>query len=207
MKTVINRADNIIKEDDYHPSLKFFIEKTDIKFLNSKKTQKFNFFKANYDNINNDLSSIDWSHELNSPDINQAVDTFYSIIHDIISSHVPLIKPRSDKYPKWFSYSLIKLIETKEYYRNHMNGPKKDLFTKLFAEKRKEIKHEKKICLKKYENHIEDLIPKNTKSFFAFTKAHKQSNKLPITMFYKDTHSDNLKLTSDLFSKYFSSVY
>lgn len=73
------------------------------------KSLKRNFIKADYDNINLKLDRIDWHHELNFDEIDLALKKFYYLINITINEHVPLISPRSNDYPKWYSTRLIKI--------------------------------------------------------------------------------------------------
>lgn len=202
-----NLNDILIQEDKDHPTLNLEIDRSDIKFLASIKTSKFNFFNANYENINRELQLIDWQHTLNTNNINEAVGIFYNVINEIIRNNTPIVTPKSDNYPKWFSKNLIEMIKDKEFYRRKMKRPNGDIYVRLFSQKRKEIKIEKRSCLRNYIASIEPIIQTNPKSFFAYTKAQKQNNKLPSAMFYKNTLAENMNETADLFAKYFSSVY
>lgn len=68
------RTMGIVNEDPYHPSISIKFDSKEIKFMRTKSQTKLNFFKANYDAINNDSAKLDWSHLFNSLDINSAVD-------------------------------------------------------------------------------------------------------------------------------------
>lgn len=203
----VNGNNIIVKVDVLHPPIQVVFECNDIKFLKSNKSNKLNFFKANYEEINAALHTVDWNRLFQNVEINEAVNIFYNEINDIIREFVPIITPKSDEYPKWFSCALINMIKDKEYYRNKMKKPNGNTYIELFGNKRKEVKKEKKLCLMKYINNIEPLIQNNPKCFFAYTKAQKQSNKLPSAMFYKTKQADDMKETANLFAEYFSSVY
>lgn len=88
-----------------------------------------------------------------------------------------------------------------------MKRPNGDCFAILFREKRKEIKREKRKCLKLYISNIEPMIISNPKSFFAYTKSQKQSNKLPSAISYKNSVAVDMKQAVELFAAHFSSVY
>lgn len=203
----VSRANYIVNKDNYHPSIIVEFNRSNIKFLNAHKTCKLNFFRTNYPELMNELSNIDWENELAYTNADQASDKFYSIFNPLISKYTPMIKPKSDEFPKWYSLKLINMIKDKEVYRKHMNNSNDERFARLFKLKRKEIKREQRKCLKLYENNVESLITSNTKSFFAYTKAFNQSNRLPPAMIYKGKVSENLTETANLFANHFSSVY
>lgn len=51
------------------------------------------------------------------------------------------------------------------------------------------------------------MITSNPKSFFAYTKSHKHTNKLPSAISYKNKVAENMSQAADLFAEHFSSVY
>lgn len=202
-----NIVKGIVNEDLYHPAFLLHLNLIDIKFMKSKKTNKYNFFRTNYTAINNALTAIDWNNEFNDLNVNESTDKFYSIIRNLIHKYTPIIKSKSDEFPKWFSKELIELIKQKEIYFNLKKKTKQQIYILLFNEKRKEIKRLKRKNLHEYQTNIESLIKTNPKCFFAYTKAQRKSNKLPTAMHLKNETSENMCDTANLFAKHFSSVY
>lgn len=203
-------ARGIVGEDSYHPAFTFKLDPNDVKFMKCKKSTKINFRGANYIAINERISSVNWHHELNNLNSNEATDKFYIIINNIISQMAPKIKPKVEGFPKWFSNDLIKLVREKETYFNlikRTNGAQNEIYKSLFKQKRKEIKRKKKLDLSSYQRNIESLIKTNPKSFFAYTKSLRKSNKLLALMRLKNKTSENIGETANLFAEYFSSVY
>lgn len=203
--TGVTVTDGIVQEDAYHPALLIKINASNIKFMKSKRAVKNNFFKGNYTAINSILNATNWSQLFDGLNINDSMDQFYQLIEQLIDQFIPKIQPRAHDFPKWYSPKLIRLIKEKEYYCKHKNNS--SIYTQLFNDKRREIKHEKKKCLFEYESNVESLITTNPKSFFAYTKSLRKSNSLPAVMHFRDRISENMKETSNLFAEYFSSVY
>lgn len=85
MDFTAQRATEITREDEYQNSLRFNLDKSDIKFLKSTKTPKYNFFKTNYDEFNEDLSRINWNLELDCLHVDLAVNKFYKIMKQLIT--------------------------------------------------------------------------------------------------------------------------
>lgn len=75
------RVQGIVNEDAYHPAILLNIESNNIKFMKSKKTAKLNYFKANYELINNAITNMNWTKEFLNLDINEATEKFYHIIN------------------------------------------------------------------------------------------------------------------------------
>lgn len=200
-------ADEISKIDSHHPPFEIIISAKNVKFITPIKTPKLNYFKANYELINYELNLVDWNSELNSLDINEQLDKFYGIVNDIINRFTPVLLPKDDKYPKWFSKKLIELINDKNYFHDKYKQTNIDYYNDLYRMKRKGVKYEMRACENKYTESIEETIKTNTKAFFAHTKSLNKSNKLPNIMKLDDESSDNTIGIANLFAKHFESVY
>lgn len=170
IKFSVKRSPAITKEDVYHPALSFNLDTSNIKFLHSTRKPKYNFFKTNYDYLNEDINGIDWKTELNCLNVDTAVTRFYFIMRVLLHKHTPIVKPKTHDYPKWYTPKLIQLLNEKWYYKKRINGPNGELFTALFKKKRKECNILKRKCLRKYESSIEALIKTNPKSFLRTPK-------------------------------------
>lgn len=169
----------LVIEDHYHPAFLIKLNPKDIKFMKSNRSNKPNFFKADYVAINNEFSSINWPNELHGLSTNDSTAKFYSIVRTIINKYTPIIRPKSNNFPKWFSKDLINLIKQKEIYYNLKKKTNKQIYIKLFNEKRKEVKKLKRKNLREYQANIESVIKTNPKCSFSYTKSLRKSNKLP----------------------------
>lgn len=71
--------------------------------LNS--TMVYNFYKADYGKINQDIQGVNWEDELNGLNIQEMWDKFLNIINSIIKKYVPLCNVTKDKPKrnKWFT--------------------------------------------------------------------------------------------------------
>lgn len=113
----VQRTNGLIPMDTSHPPLFFTFDKSDIKFLVSKKSIKLNFFKTNYNILNDKLRLIDWNLEFDGLNIDQMASKLYDILNTLLWQYCPKIIPKSDEFPKWFSRDLIQMIKDKNYYR------------------------------------------------------------------------------------------
>lgn len=205
------KVNGIVEEDPYHHAFVFHINPKEIKLMKCKKSQKNNYFKADYDSIKKGITQVNWPKEFTNLITNEATDKFYEIFNKLIVKFTPKIEPRSNDFPKWYSKELIQLVKEKEVYFKAMkrknNNSTNEIYKTLFKEKRKTIKHKKKKDLKEYQKNIERLVKINPKSFFAYTKSLQKTNKLPALMRYGDNISETIVETANLFAEYFSSVY
>lgn len=204
---IIDSTTPISTVDPQHPPFSVSLSSFDIKYITPQKSNKFNYFKANYSLINQELAEIDWNMEFSTIDFEHQVDRFYELTSKIIESHTPIITPKDNKYPKWFTKKLIELINDKIYFLEKFRQTKLPVFNEIYKKKRRELKYELRACEIKYTSTIEELIPTNTKAFFDYTKSLKKSNKLPNRMKLNGTSSDNPTEIANLFADHFKSVY
>lgn len=149
--TTYSPTDYLLQLDNHHPPFCVFVS---VSLPNNsmvrKTVKKFNYFKANYDNINQDLKEINWDHTfLNCQTPDEYLDTFYNIIFGIIRKHVPLVSSRSLKFPVWFSKSLLHIYRNKtkawvrwKMYKNISDYEQFSLFRNRFQSE----------CKKSYQN-------------------------------------------------------
>lgn len=205
--TICPPYSSLTSEDNYHPALIVKIKHENIKYMKFSKTNRFNFFRANYDLINFELSQINWTDSLNDSDIDVMVSKFYQIINSLINKIVPLIKYKETKYPIWYSENLIRLIKEKFKYKNRFRKYSNPLDKQKFIELRRKIKYEQRIDHIKYQDNIENAVKENSKVFFAYTKARNETNTLPNIVKFKNVVTDDPKKVANLFADYFEEVY
>lgn len=113
---ILHNETPLVPEDSYHPSLIIDIS-TSIQYTNfsANTSQKsYNFKKANYQALYNDLLNTDWYVLQNFNDVDSALDEFYSKFYSILDLHVPQYNYRSQCYPKWYSKEIITNIKKKK---------------------------------------------------------------------------------------------
>jgi hypothetical protein len=82
--TVIRGDFPLVPEDGHHPSLLIDVPlRPDVR-LATQSVPKYNFFKANFSEINHMLSQIDWNALWNNKNTVRAVEVLYDILVNII---------------------------------------------------------------------------------------------------------------------------
>lgn len=89
--TVNKDIDPLVVIDVQHPALSIKVNIKPLKYLNEDRFPKFNFFRANYDELNRLMDSIDWESELNNLNIEDATKRYYDLIKTL-TVHVPKVK-------------------------------------------------------------------------------------------------------------------
>ena len=128
--------------DIFHVPLEIKL-KTELVHNKVEKTMFFNYKKAIYQNIYKKLSLIDWDNNLNNIDININVKFFYDSLNTIIQEEVPKTLLIRDKFPKFFSKKLKRLIKIKKIYHKQYKKTKKHkyYYYRKFNKQRKYCKY------------------------------------------------------------------
>lgn len=194
--------------DRHHPpyQLNLLIERPS--FRNDVDPKRFNFFKANYDQINAKLASIIWENELLGS-VDDMVTRFYEIIMSIMTQCIPLKGRRFPQYPIWFSTALILTLRRKNFFhrRRYVDPAANVEFRRL----RHVVKQMSKRCFKRYCDAVERNMSSHMKEFWRFTKTLRKTNSYPSSMHLNLGHGALLSSTnegiSNLFGIFFESVY
>ncbi|KAJ0177711.1 hypothetical protein K1T71_006584 [Dendrolimus kikuchii] len=91
-------------KDAAHPSFCMEIHDLQSKPLQESLVPKHNFNKADYEQINKYIYSLNWQAMFSTDNIDQALDNFYDIIELCVDKYVPLSRKGFKRsYPPWYS--------------------------------------------------------------------------------------------------------
>lgn len=196
--------------DPLHPAIEFFISCSPITNLPPNTHTRLCFFKADYVNIIQELNETDWDDKFASDStVDQMVSTFYNVVRELIARYVPKSKPRSKKYPIWFSRDLIFILREKYKYRKKIckfnNNPRDKLAFELAKSRSDKLQA---ICYKKYIIQLECSLRSNPKLFWSFIK-NKRNNQshYPAQMCLHDESATDKKSICNLFARNFASAF
>lgn len=103
---VTRDLDPLIKEDLHHPALNIDLQLKNFSctsFPMCNSTKLYNFKKANFPLLYNDILNIDWSYLYRIADVNLACEHFYNMLYSLFDKHVPLFKCKRFRYPNWYT--------------------------------------------------------------------------------------------------------
>jgi hypothetical protein len=114
---VIHDSTPFVNEDLYHPALSISVclSTYDINFVPSNTAKTYNFKRANYDLLYQELLATDWSFLNYYSEIDVIVDKFYKYLYNVLDKHVPVHNTnnrKNNKFPCWFTSSIINKIIT-----------------------------------------------------------------------------------------------
>ena len=99
--------------DAHHPPIEINLLVQKTAYLPTNQPKRFAFRKTNYEDLVDELNSIDWRAELKPmDDVDLMAQRFYEILNAAIARHAP-IKQEPGRYPVWFSCKLIHMLDQK----------------------------------------------------------------------------------------------
>ena len=195
----------LVNVDVFHVPLEFKVE---LEYVHKKfeKIMFYNYKKANYESIFNKLSLIDWENSINNTDININVHKFYDILNKIISEDVPKTLLIKDKFPKFFSKKLKRLIKIKKIYQKKYKATKKFYHYQKFNKYRKYCKYIYNLEYNKFIENIENEVKTNQIPYWSYI-GNKKKNEIPNDMFYNNKIYENENEIGNTFADFFHSTY
>ena len=135
---VVHDRNELVKSD--HMFISFNI-KLKIKRIKNNRRTIYNFSKADWTALNNDLISVDWDCGLlNGCDIANAWGIFKTILNALCDKHIPKVKISSRGQPPWFDSDIHNLCRKKERYRKAFKETSNPLHETKYKNCRKDLK-------------------------------------------------------------------
>lgn len=207
--TVCESSNSLKHCDKYHPPIDISINIPIVRNVKLTSTNRYNFYRADYERIVAELDMVDWYHEfLNCNDINEMLDVFYTVIGKVIKRHVPVRPNKVSECPVWYTPQLKKLLHRK--YKCHLKVRKyhNPLDELEFRYLRRDCDKLISSCYKNYICKIENEIGKNPKYFWTHLKnLRKFKSAYPPVMTYNGVKARSVDSICDLFAENFSTVY
>lgn len=206
---VIESINEISIIDKYHPPLEITFDLDVDEYLPYKEITKFDYFKADYDVINNALKNINWSEIFKvCTNVDDMIILFYTEIHKIIEKLIPKSKHKSKNFPFWYSRQLIRKLKEKNKFRcrfKRYGNPLDEVKFQLFRDKCEVLIHN---CYQKYIKGIENSIHINPKYFWSYLKKIRDNKPdYPALMYLNnELFSDTIDVCNG-FAKHFSNVF
>ena len=169
-----------------------------------KKTPKrsvYNFKRANWDQMNRDLCSIDWSFLLSLHP-----DTGWKLLKDslltLADQHIPKVQVKSEFQPPWFDSELFEACRTKERLRDRFKQSGLLSDELKFSSSRKDYK---RLSSKKLHDNLFNYDDPAiiTKKFWAHVKFQSNSCRIPNCMSYQDQIRYETSQQAEIFNTFF----
>ena len=122
-----------------HSPISFYVHFF-IKRSKPKRRNIFNFKRANWVGLNNDLSRVDWHHLLDNSEPDIAWNTFRNKFLGLRDRHIPKISIKESFQPPWFDSEVFRLNKKKEQFRRLFKDTNNQQLYKKFSSLRKNLR-------------------------------------------------------------------
>lgn len=206
--TVLASDNPLTPEDLHHKALRIDLNIVCTLPLKPAPTFVYRYFHANFNEINVELSNINWFELFSGRVLEDCILLFYNILYKLIDKFVPKVPQRTScSRPPWHTGPLRRLLnEKKKYHRlwkTYGNPLDRDSYKIL----RKRILKLEPECYKNYMNYTENKINTHPKFFWTYIKSIFAKSGLPQVMNYKGMTASNGTQICDLFNEHFYSVF
>ena len=197
------KHNDICKSDHYAVS---FLVATKFKRKKTSKRWVYNFKRANWDRLNQEIGSVPWEALIDGQDPELAWTSFKDIFFKLVERNVPRLAISEKFTSPWFDSDCFEAYRSKE--RAHK---KFKLCSNIHNEVKRDAarKNFKNTCSKKmrenlYNNDDPALI---TKKFWSHVKSSSKSQRIPECIHLNGRYRTNAKDKADLFNDFFSDQF
>lgn len=204
----VSKLDNyIVVPDKHHPCLEVICD-----FYKDKKNNsdigdhKYNYSKGDYLKLYSLLKIQNWSILNDINDVDQCLESFYSIFYSVMDECIPKSIRRKRTYPVWFTKDIVDNLKTKERLRRKFKKSGLSADYDLFSLSRKQSKRKIELALLDYQGQVEKSIGEDPKFFWNFIKSKKQANTSQVLDYNGEKLIDD-ESKCQAFAEHFHSVY
>lgn len=168
-----------------------------------------NFKRCDFEALNNALASIDWRQYIVGDSVDLDTSTFYGKLFEVLDVHVPRVCRAADTSTRkpWWTAELRHMRNTlrkmrKRFFKNRTmanNNSLRDMeasYKNLLSE-----------TYSAYMRTVQEKLKQNPTSFWKYVKSLKASPRIPTTIEFDGTTSSTATEASNLFARFFQSVY
>ena len=195
---------SVVKSD--HFAITFEV-KTKVRHIKGTKRKCYNFKKANWEALNNDLCRVNWNDLLDSAEPDVAWGKFKDELFCNVNRHIPTISISNEYRPPWYDSELHEACRDKERAHEKFKRTKSMLDEINFKNARKDFRNltDKKLRDNMYNSDDPALI---TKKFWSHVKFSSKSQRIPERVYrnncYRSTNLDKANLFNTYFCDQFS---
>jgi len=197
---VVHDRNEFTKSD--HFFISFYI-KLKVKRIRPQPRTIYNFSKANWEALDNDLKHVDWDNGLlHGMGIEAAWSRFKSILFLLCDKHIPKVKIKSKGSPPWFDSDIHNLCLKKDRYRKLFKATGNPSHNTKYKNCRIEVKHK---IMEKMRSNFDDTSNPNslTKKFWSYVKSSSNTSRIPDIVSCKGRFRSEPIDKANLFNNYF----
>ena len=198
--TVVDSNFLVCKSD--HSTVRFNI-KSNVRRKKPVKREIYNFKRADWAAINEELRFTDWNRLLSISDIDVAWNRFKTKLFECCNRHIPKIKIKCEFQPPWYDAETHDLCRQKERLHSRYKQTKSTEHYAKYSDCRRQFKRLVKQKMK--DNLLGDDNNSNsiTKKFWSYVKSKSNSHRIPEHVFLHGTFKSNAADQVELFNTHF----
>ena len=169
------------------------------------KREVYNYKRANWEALNQDLNCIDWDSKFQG-DIHEDWQIFKRTLFDLMDLHIPKVKIGGICQPSWFDAETHQLCREKERLHKEYKGTDDpDLKLSRYLKFSMARKKFKEVVSCKMDNSFDDEDDSGliTKKFWSYVKATSKNTRIPELVFLDETYKSNPCEQAELYNSYF----
>ena len=173
-----------------------------VKRKKAVKRKIFNYKRANWNDLNNDLRHTNWNDLLLGKSTEQAWQIFKSQLDLLCRKYIPVITIKSEFQPPWFDSDCYNLCREKEKWRSKFKRSKNDEHYFKFSKCRSDFK---KLAQQKMRDNFSpdsDTLT-ITKKFWSHVKSTSNSHRIPESVYYGRYIRSVRRDQCDIFNQFF----
>ena len=170
------------------------------------KRKVLNYKKADWQNLNKDLNSIDWDRWLNRCEPDIAWKRFKNILMQLIDKHIPSITVKCSKHPPWYDKETFVLAKKKGRLRQNYKSNKTQENYSKYAKCRKQLEDLIKMKMRANFEDDEDLAL-ISKKFYGHLKSTSGNSSIPETVNYGSRFRSKPQDKAELFNNCFADQF
>ena len=166
------------------------------------KIQRFNFKKANWDNLNTELNNVNWISVLDCLEPDIAWLRFKDILNSLLHINIPIVTVRLNSQPPWFDTECYLKCKEKERLHKRYKSIKSIQDELKFSLYRKEFKS---LLKSKMRDNLSCSNDRSVicKQFWLHVKMKSRSNRIPEVMKHESSISSQSTTKVNMFNDYF----
>jgi hypothetical protein len=172
-----------------------------------KKTESFNFHKADYDKIGEELNSIDWREYLEGEEVEKSWDKMKEEMLNCMKKYVPRKQHRTRKCARWMKRKILKLIKGRERQWKRFKEKPSHENQSSYRRMRNDVCREIRKAKSDFEVKMADNIKEDPKSFYAYARSKSKVRTGIGPLKWDDKMVDSSLEMARVLNEYFVSVF
>ena len=168
---------------------------------------RYNFKRANFIELYDDLYHIDWTYISSFSNANDATLYMYNELDRVFSRNVPRTTPLNKSYPPWFNRRIIRDIKQKSRLWRTYRETGDDNAHRDFKSLRRKIKQELDVAHKDYLINIELQIKSNPNRFWSHINNMRDATSNPSVMTQDNVYLNDPQQILNGFASVFQSSF